>query len=364
MSFDKNIPFNELPNLPPLDIESTGILKQAISAARDLAELKGLCESLPDPALLLNSIVLQESRDSSAIENIVTTQDELYQAEAEEDPINNAAKEVLRYRQAVYAGLQHMQSHSGIISTNTLVVVVQTIKNNQAAIRNQPGTQLRSSITGDVIYTPPCCETEIREKLAALEQFINDNTSAAMDPLITLALIHYQFEAIHPFADGNGRTGRILNNLYLVQQNLLTQPVLYLSSYIVEYKQDYYQLLRNVTEQQNWTDWIFFILTAISNTAQLTTRKIRSMLQLKSETEIFMKAAMQSSYKPALLQLLFTQPYIKIETLVKSGMAHRQTAATYLKKLTEANIVEPQKKGRNTYYINKALMNILIKKTE
>ncbi len=362
MPFDKNIPFNELPNLPPAGIESIEILKQAINAARDLAELKGLCESLPDPALLLNSIVLQESRDSSAIENIVTTQDELYQAEAEETPANNAAKEVLRYREAVYAGLQHIQHQAGIISTNTLIQVVQTIKNNQAAIRNQPGTQLRSSITGEVIYTPPCCETEIREKLAALEQFINNNTEAVMDPLIKLALIHYQFEAIHPFADGNGRTGRILNSLYLVQQNLLTQPVLYLSSYIVEYKQDYYQLLRNVTEQQNWTEWILFILTAVSNTAQLTTRKIKSMLQLKTETEINMKAVMQSSYRPELLQLLFTQPYIKIETLVKSGMAHRQTAATYLKKLTEANIVEPQKKGRNTYYVNKPLMNILSKK--
>ena len=360
MAYNKNTAFNDLPNLPPHDfIETPEILRHLAKAARHLGELNGLCVSLPDPQLLINTIVLQESKDSSAIENIITTQDELYQAATEEITTNHAAKEVLSYRKALYAGLEKMKAQKNLLLTNTMMEIVQTIRQNNAGIRNAPGTALKNAINGEVIYTPPCCEDVLREKLAALEQFINDPEISVLDPLVKMALIHYQFEAIHPFADGNGRTGRIVNALYLVQQKLLQQPVLYLSSYIVKYKTEYYQLLRDVTEKNNWHDWIMYIITALIETAQLTTQKIRAMLLLKEEFENKMKQVLGSSFSYELLQLMFTLPYLKIELLEKRGIAHRQTASTWLKKLTDADIVRPKKMGRTTYYVNWRLMDVL-----
>jgi Fic family protein len=340
-------------------MESSEILRHLAKAARHLGELNGLCASLPDPQLLINTIVLQESKDSSAIENIVTTQDELYKAATEEETTSHAAKEVLSYREALYIGLEKMKTHQNLLLTNTMVEIVQTIKQNESGIRNTPGTALKNAINGEVIYTPPCCEDVLREKLKALEQFINDPNSSPIDPLVKMAFIHYQFEAIHPFADGNGRTGRIVNALYLVQQELLSQPVLYLSSYIVKYKTEYYQLLKGVTENNNWHDWVMYLLTALIETAQLTTKKIRSMLLLKEEFEKQMKQTLGPSFSYELLQLMFTLPYLKIELLEKREIAHRQTASTWLKKLTEAQILKPQKIGRTTYYINYRLMDLL-----
>jgi Fic family protein len=252
-----------------------------------------------------------------------------------------------------------MTAQKNLLLTNTMIEIVQTIKQNKSGIRNAPGTALKNAINGEVIYTPPCCEDILREKLTALEQFINDPDSSPLDPLVKMAFIHYQFEAIHPFADGNGRTGRIVNALYLVQQELLLQPVLYLSSYIVKYKPEYYQLLRGVTEKNNWHDWVMYILTALIETTQLTTKKIRSMLLLKDEFEKQMKETLGSSFSYELLQLMFTLPYLKIELLEKKKIAHRQTASTWLKKLTDAGIVKPQKIGRTTYYINYRLMELL-----
>ena len=360
MSYNKNSPYNDLADLPPVDFkESEDILRHLAKASRFLGELNGLCASLPDPQLLINTIVLQESKDSSAIENIVTTQDELYKAATEEGTTSHAAKEVLSYREALYTGLGKMQTQKNLLVTNTMVEIVQTIKQNKTGIRNTPGTSLKNAINGEVIYTPPCCEDIIRQKLAALEPFINDNDLSPLDPLIKMALIHYQFEAIHPFPDGNGRTGRIVNALYLVQQQLLSQPVLYLSSYIVKYKSEYYQLLRRVTENNNWHDWTMFILTALIETSQLTTSKIRNMLSLKEDTERKMKQSLGSSFSFDLLHLMFTLPYLKIELLEKREIAHRQTASTWLKKLTDADIVKPQKIGRTTYYINYKLMDLL-----
>lgn len=360
MAYNKNTAFNELPNLPPEGFsESPEILRHLAKASRHLGELNGLCASLPDPQLLINTIVLQESKDSSAIENIVTTQDELYKAATEEGTANHAAKEVLSYREALYVGLEKMRTQKNLLLTNTMVEIVQTIKQNNSGVRNTPGTALKNAINGEIIYTPPCCEDVLRDKLNALEQFINDPELSALDPLVKMALIHYQFEAIHPFADGNGRTGRIINALYLVQQELLSQPVLYLSSYIVKYKAEYYQLLRTVTEKDNWHDWIMYILTALIETAQLTTKKIRAMLSLKEEFEKQMKEVLGASFSYELLQLMFTLPYLKIELLEKREIAHRQTASTWLKKLTDANIVKPQKIGRTTYYINYRLMELL-----
>jgi len=352
MAYNKNQSFNDLPNLPPTDFtESPEILRHLAKAARHLGELNGLCASLPDPQLLINTIVLQESKDSSAIENIVTTQDELYKAASEEGTASHAAKEVLSYREALYVGLEKMTNQKNLLLTNTMVEVVQTIKQNKSGIRTAPGTALKNAINGEVIYTPPCCEDVLREKLAALEQFINDPESSPLDPLVKMALIHYQFEAIHPFADGNGRTGRIVNALYLVQQELLSQPVLYNS--------EYFQLLRGVTEKNNWHDWVMYILTALIETAQLTTKKIRAMLLLKDEFEKQIKQTLGASFSYELLQLMFTLPYLKIELLEKRSIAHRQTASVWLKKLTDANILKPQKIGRTTYYINYRLMELL-----
>lgn len=360
-TYNKNQPYNELPALPPqgADLESRDILRSLSKASRQLGELNGLCASLPDPQLLINTIVLQESKDSSAIENIVTTQDELYKAAAEMGTASHAAKEVLSYREALYAGLNRMQAQGNLLLTNTIIEIVQTIKQNEAGIRNTPGTALKNVINGEVVYTPPCCEDVLREKLNALEHFMNDETLSDLDPLIKMALIHYQFEAIHPFSDGNGRTGRIVNALYLVQQGLLQQPVLYLSSYIVRYKTEYYQLLRSVTEKNNWHEWVIYMLTAIGETAQLTATKIRKMLELKEEMENEMKTALGASYSYDLLQLMFKLPYLKIELLEKTGLAHRQTASAWLKKLMDAKVVNPQKVGRTTYYINYRLMELL-----
>lgn len=359
-AYNRNIPNNALPDLPPGDFtESAEIFKHLAKASRYLGELNGLSASLPSPELLINTIVLQESKDSSEIENIVTTQDELYKAASEDNDVSHAAKEVLSYREALYVGLEKMRTQHNLILTNTMVEIVQTIKQNDAGIRNTPGTALKNAINGEVVYTPPCCEDIIREKLATLEHFINDPNISTLDPLIKMALLHYQFEAIHPFIDGNGRTGRILISLYLVQQELLTLPILYLSSYIVKHKKDYYQSLRGVTENNNWHDWIMYMLTAVIETAQLSTRKIRSMLILKEELEQNMKEVLGASYSHDLLQLMFTLPYLKIEILEKKKIAHRQTASSWLKKLADAEILKPQKNGRNTYYVNHRLMTIL-----
>jgi Fic family protein len=362
MTYQKDTPFNDLPPLPPagIDLETPAVLKRLTVAARNLAELNGLCETLPDPRLFINTIVLQESRNSTAIENIVTTQDELYKATLEEGMEQNlAAKEVIRYRDALYVGLGRMIDQKGLILTNTMVEIVQTIKQNKAGIRGLPGTALRNAVNGDVVYTPPSGEDVLREKLAALERFINEDHLSVMDPLVKLALIHYQFEAIHPFADGNGRAGRIINTLYLVQQQLLSQPVLYISAYIVQHKTAYYQLLREITETGRWESWILYILTAIAETSRETTLKIRQILALKEELGKALKRVLGSSYNHDLLQEMFALPYLKIDTLQKKKIAHRQTASSWLAKLTRADILRTQKLGRSTYFINYRLMEIL-----
>ncbi len=361
MAYKRNIPYNELPPLPPaqINLETPDILRQLAIASRHLGELNGLCASLPDPQLLINTIVLQESKNSSAIENIVTTQDELYKAATEDATATAAAREVLSYREALYAGLKKMQSQKNLLTVKTMVEIVQTIKQSKAGIRQTPGTALKNAINGDIIYTPPCCEDVIRKKLAALEKFINDDEYSSLDSLIKMILIHYQFEAIHPFADGNGRAGRIINALYLVQQGLLTQPVLYLSSYIVKHKTEYYQLLRGITEKNNWHDWIMYLLTALSETAKLTTKKIKEMLILRDEYEKQLKKILGASFSYDLLKLMFTLPYLKIELLTRREIAHRQTAAVWLKKLEGAKILKTQKIGRTTYYINHKLMELL-----
>lgn len=359
--FDRLTPYNALANLPPVDVDlaSPQILRKLATASRQLGELNGLCVSMPDPYLLINTIVLQESRDSSAIENIVTTQDELYLAATETEAGSAEAKEVLQYREALYAGLERMRAEQGLIRINTMVRMVQIIKQNQAGIRNIPGTVLKNAITGETIYRPPCCEDVLREKLSAVESYIHQELPDDPDPLIRMCLIHYQFEAIHPFVDGNGRTGRMLNTLYLVQQGLLTEPVLFLSAYILQHKKTYYALLNAVTEEGKWHDWILYMLTAIEETSKRTFGLIRDIIALKNQTEKELHQVLGASYDHALLQLMFKQPYLKIELMEKAGLAHRQTASTWLKKMTAAGLVRPLKRGRTTYYINHRLMELL-----
>lgn len=358
--FDRNIPYNLLPDLPPdIDFNDPKILKACIEANRLLGELKGYCQTLPDPKLLINTLVLQESKDSSAIENIVTTQDELYKAviSIDEDANKDSnAKEVLLYREALYMGMRMMKQRG--LTTNTIVAIMQKLKNTDAGIRKNTGTKLANPVTREIIYTPPEGEFLLREKLKKLEEFINLD-KRDIDPLVKMALVHYQFEAIHPFGDGNGRTGRILNVLFLVHKELLSLPVLYLSSFIIENKTEYYKLLQKVTENGSWLEWIIYMLKAVSETAALTLNKITQIQRLKEDTAIMIKDIMKYSYNSELVNLIFTYPYVKINSLEKNNIAKRQTASLYLKKLAKAEILIPHKMGKEIYYINHRLMNLL-----
>jgi Fic family protein len=360
MTFDNNIPYNSLPDLPPnVNLETSEIFKATIRANKLIAELKGFCQTLPYPELLFNTIVLQESKESSAIENIVTTQDELYKATLMGDMVKNqAAKEVLQYREAMYWGLNQLKQKP-IITTNLLVGIMQKLRWSNENVRKNPGTKLSNPATGSVVYTPPEGESVIREKLKSLEIFINDDSVSDIDPLVKMALIHYQFEAIHPFSDGNGRTGRILNILYLLQKDLISLPILYLSKYIIENKSDYYRLLREITEKENWTEWVLYVVNGVAETAEQTLLKIKAILDLKSKYENEIKAELGNSYSRELVDLLFSYPYIKIGVLEEKGIAKRQTASAYLKKIENLQLLSSFKIGRDNYYINNNLIKIL-----
>lgn len=355
------IPYNQLPDLPPsIELESPVILKAAIEANKYLAELKGYCQTLPNPKLLLNTIVLQESKDSSAIENIVTTQDELYRAII--NPFENsfATKEVISYREAVYIGLKELKERP-VFTGKLAIRIMQKIKGTTASYRDLPGVKLANPLTKKIIYTPPD-PSYIPNKIAAWEKFINQENE--VDPLIIMALMHYQFEAIHPFADGNGRTGRILNVLYLVHRELLTLPVLYHSAYIIQQKDNYYKKLRLITEQATWEDWILFMLQSIKETSYNTLKLIKNIMKLKEETWQKLKGEDMSQKLPAyeLNELIFSFPYVKIKTLIEKKIAKRQTASVYLLQLTEKKILKAIKVGREVYYINHRLMTLLSSK--
>lgn len=360
--FNRDIPYNQLPDLPPdIDLNAPKILKACIKANKLLGELKGFCQTLHDPKLLINTLILQESKDSSAIENIVTTQDELYKAVINEEDKkfkDSNAKEVLLYREALYLGMEIMSKRG--LTTNTIIAIMQKLKNTTAGISKTTGTKLANPVTGEIIYTPPDGETLIREKLKQLEAFINLDKSD-IDPLVKMALLHYQFEAIHPFGDGNGRTGRILNVLYLVDKDLLSIPVLYLSSFIIENKAMYYMLLQSVTEKGTWYEWIMYMLSAVTETAGFTLKKINQIQRLKADTDIMVRDILNKSYKRELIDLIFTFPYVKINTLEKHKIAKRETASAYLKKLANAEILKQVKMGKETYFINVRLMNLLAK---
>lgn len=359
MRFDPSKPYNSLPPLPPESgFETKAILKRAIAANRALAELKGVGLTIPNQAMLLDSLILQEAKASSEIENIITTNDALFRAfTANTSQIDAATKEVLRYREALWEGCNTLKKRP-VLSTNLFIRIVQTIKQNQAGIRKTPGIKVVNSTTGKVLYTPPEGESNIRDKLKNLEDFIHSEDD--IDPLIKMALIHYQFEAIHPFPDGNGRTGRIINILFLVFRGLLDLPVLYLSKAIIERKSEYYRLLREVTEKGQWQRWILFMLEAVEETAGFTRERIIAIRNLMEET---MKKARKELprhvYSKELIELLFRQPYTKGKFLVETGIAKRQTAAEYLKELEKIGVLKVQKIGRETLYLNWRLYDLL-----
>jgi Fic family protein len=359
MAPDPERPFNDLPLLPPpFDVETKAVLKKTIAAGRALAELKGVGETIPNQALLIDSLVLQEAKASSEIENIITTNDALFRAfAAKTSSVDPATKEVLRYREALWEGFNLLKGRE-LLTTNLFVKVVQTIKQNSAGIRKTPGTKVANATTGETIYTPPETEAVLRDKLKNLEDYIHDANH--VDPLIKLALIHYQFEAIHPFSDGNGRTGRIVNILYLVFKGLLDLPVLYLSKHIIEHKADYYRLLRGVTYSGEWEPWILYMLDAVERTALFTRQRIVQIRDLMDETLKAAKEKLPSRvYSKELIELLFRQPYTKGEALVQAAIAERKTAAAYLKELEKVGIVQGQKIGKENLYLNVRLYDLL-----
>jgi Fic family protein len=361
MGFDPKVPYNDLPPIPPkADIETKAVLKKVASAGRSLAELKGIGATIPNQAILVNSLVLREAKASSEIENIVTTNDALYKAfTAGSSRIDPATKEVLQYRTALWEGLGELKKR-GLLTTNLFVRIVQTIVQNRAGIRVLPGTVIQNTKTGEVLYTPPLGEEVIRQKLRNLEEYIHGTDET--DPLIKLAIIHYQFEAIHPFSDGNGRTGRIINSLYLVQQGLLDLPVLYLSKYIIDKKSDYYKLLRAVTSKGEWEKWILYMLDAIETTARETRDKIDSIRDLLDATlETGKKKLPSRVYSKELIEILFSQPYTKARMLVDAGIAERKTASAYLRQLEKAGILRSKKSGKEVLFLNIRLFQLLSK---
>jgi len=359
MSFDPSKPYNDLPLLPPgADIETKAVLKKAISATRALAELKGLGETIPNQSILITSLVLQEAKASSEIENVITTNDALFKAfTAQTNQVDTQTKEVLRYREALWEGYNEVRQRP-LLTTNLFVKIVQRVKQNQAGIRRTPGTTLTNTATGEIIYTPPVGESVIRDKLKNLENYIHAENE--VDPLIKLAVIHYQFESIHPFSDGNGRTGRILNILYLVLNDLLELPVLYLSKFIIENKTEYYRLLQGVTEKSQWEPWILYVLEAIKGTATFTRDRILAIRDLMEQTmEQAKKELPGRVYSKELIEILFRQPYTKTQFLVDAGIAKRKTATEYLRELEKVGILSVQKFGKENLYLNNKLWEIL-----
>lgn len=361
MKYTPNKPYNSLVALPPkIELETKELLKAAIAANRALAKLDGSIKQLPNPSVLIDTIGLQEAKASSEIENIITTHDELYQSAVADRKIEDSAtKEVLFYKEALWYGYEQVKKR-GIITSNLFVKLVQLLKQNQSGVRTLPDTQIKNDRTGEVVYTPPEGESIIRDKLKDLEQFIN-LPDDGLDPLIKMALIHYQFEAIHPFADGNGRTGRILNIIYLIQEGLISLPVLYLSRYIIEHKADYYRKLREVTEKEAWHEWILYMIKAIEQTSMLTLSKIEAITEAVKLTGKDIERKLPKIYSKDLVELLFQRPYCKRQFIESAGIAKLKTAGTYLIELEKIGVLKSIQVGKEKLYLNHKLLSILKK---
>ena len=358
MNLDPKQPYNALPLLPPaIDLETKAVLKRCVAANKALAELKGAGNLIPNQAILINAIPLQEARLSSEIENIVTTQDALFQAALDESRVTDpATKEVLRYRAALRRGFEAVRDHP--LHLGLLEQLCTVLRNEKIKFRADDGVYIGNPSARTITYTPPKGAEVMRKKLRNLEEFLLAEDD--LDPLVRMAVAHYQFEAIHPFTDGNGRTGRILNILFLVHAGLLRIPVLYLSRHLIQNKADYYRLLRGVTEDRAWEPWVLFMLTAVETTATWTTGRILAIRDLFDQTLACCRAKLPSKvYSKELVELVFTQPYCKIQFLVDAGIAERKTASEYLQELEKLGILKGEKRGREVLYKHPALLKAL-----
>lgn len=357
-----------IPTLPlELDLETKEVLKQVNRANRSLAELKGVASSMPNEQILINTLTLQEAKESSEIENIVTTQDDLYSADMDMLLTTASAKEVLKYREAILYGFDEIRA-GGILNNRVIKQIQECLVGNKAGFRSVPGTVLKDS-QGRIVYTPPQSGEEIVRHMRNLESYINSADVDEYDPLIKMAIIHHQFESIHPFYDGNGRTGRIINVLYLVVQGLLDLPILYLSRYITANKAEYYRLIQNVRDQgaehnqQEWEAWVLFILKGVEHTADEMTHLVKGIVQLMNEYKQKLRPIFGKQYRHELLNNLFFHPYTKIEFMEQAMMVQRKTATKYLDMIVEAGLLTKVKKGRMNYYVNEALVELLVNRT-
>jgi len=357
----------KIPLLPlPYDLETKTVLRQANKANRKLAELKGVAQTIPNERILISSLTLQEAKDSSAVENIVTTQDDLYRAglDANFTLIGAATKEVLFYHEAINEGFKLVRNKN-ILALNDIKRIQEVLEQNSAGFRTTPSTQLKRSSDGAVIYTPPQDGQRIVELMSNLEQFINDDELCPIDPLVKMAIIHHQFESIHPFYDGNGRTGRIVNILYLVTSGLLDLPILYLSRYITHNKAEYYeriQAIRNATGDNSaqWEAWILYMLRGVEQTAEETIALVKNIGKLMTEYKNIIRPAFGGKYSHELLNGLFYHPYTKIGHLESNMQVSRQTAAKYLDRLASLGLLQKERMGKENYYINTKLMELFL----
>ena len=348
--------------LPPdiASIETIAILRQVAKSSLAIAELKGVAETMPDQKMLVNAIILKEAKDSSEIENIITSTDELYVAlNASSTQVSQETKEVVSYRRSIMMGYE-LLSRQGFLRVNDIIAIQKDLIQNDAGLRTTPGTVLKNDRTGEVVYTPPQHIEEINELLSNFIQYFNDaNLRQGASPLIWLAVLHYQFESIHPFYDGNGRTGRILNILYLIMNNLLDIPILYLSSYIIRHKREYYRLLNQLNRGGSWEPWIIFMLSAVEETSVSTMNQIKQINGLLNDTIESARQLTPKIYSKELIELLFEQPYSKIEYVVGRLGVERKTASRYLSKLEAVGILERKRVGKEYLFINKALLQLL-----
>lgn len=353
-----------IPDLPPATgamLETPEVLKALAKAHRHLAELKGCVKSIPNQAILINTLTLQEAKASSEIESYVTTQDELFQADLYlAESISPAAKEVSRYREALNQGYMHMQEQRGLLTNSNLISLFQLLKNSSEGFRQGPGTVLKNDKTGEIVFVPPQMHDQILRHMTDLELFINAEASSdELDELIKMALIHHQFESIHPFSDGNGRIGRILCVLYLVKAGLLDAPVLYLSRYINRNKAEYYRLLQTVRDRGEWQNWITFMLQAVAATACSTVDLVNDMRDLMMETKQRIRSELPKIYSQDLLNNLFRHPYTRIEFVQRDLNVTRQTASKYLKQLVEKGVLDEHTQGKHSYFINVPLVQLI-----
>ncbi|HEX2640749.1 MAG TPA: Fic family protein [Pyrinomonadaceae bacterium] len=340
-------------------METIGVLKQCIRARAAIAELKQAAELIPNPAILINTLPLLEARASSEIENIVTTTDKLFEYLKSDTHADPATKEALRYSRALFHGFRTIRSHP--LNTRTAEAICTEIKGIEMTVRRLPGTALSNDGKGEIVYTPPEGEAILREKLANWENYLHNE--AEIDPLIRMAVGHYQFEAIHPFTDGNGRTGRVINSLFLIDQDLLTLPVLYLSRYILSNRNEYNRLLLKVTAEQDWESWIRFILAGVEETSKWTTAKIAAIRKLAEHTRQYIKAARRKIYSRELVDVIFELPYCRIGNLTERDIAKRQAASQYLKQLVEIGVLTEIQSGREKLFVHPKLMRLLTQDT-